>query len=61
HFAFMEKAGDRWWPYFGAVYIVQAIKRVQGMHLIGPVWSKKTAQARNRVPAVNKIGRKHNG
>lgn len=61
HFAFMEKAGDRWWPYFGAVYIVQAIKRVKGMHLIGPVWNKKTAQARNRVPAVNKISRKQNG
>jgi hypothetical protein len=27
-FGFMDKAGDRWWPYFGAVYIVQAIKRV---------------------------------
>lgn len=54
-FAFMEKAGDRWWPYFGAVYIVQAIKRVKGMHLIGPAWNTKVAQARNRVPAVNKI------
>lgn len=60
-FAFMEKAGDRWWPYFGAVYIVQAIKRVKGMQLIGPAWNKKTVPARNRVPAVNKIGRKHNG
>ncbi len=61
HFAFMEKAGDRWWPYFGAVYIVQAIKRVRGMHLIGPAWSKKAAQAGNRVPVANKINRKQNG
>ncbi len=40
----MEKAGERWWPYLGAVYIVQAIKRVKGMRLIGPVWSEKHAQ-----------------
>src|SRR5450830_317791 len=40
-FAFMEKAGNRWWPYFGAVYMVQAIKRVKGMHLVGPAFSKQ--------------------
>ena len=54
-FAFMEKAGDRWWPYFGAVYIVQAIKRVRGMRLIGPAWSKQKAKAAQGVPATNKI------
>ena len=54
-FSFMEKAGGRWWPYFGAVYIVQAIKRVKGMRLIGPVWSKQTAKAPQGVPATNKI------
>lgn len=56
-FAFMEPAGDRWWPYLGAVYMVQAIKRVRGMRLIGPVWSKKLAKAPNGVPATNKIHR----
>lgn len=60
-FAFMEQAGDRWWPYFGAVYIVQAIKRVKGMQLIGPVWNKKPMPARNRVPVANKISRKNHG
>lgn len=54
-FSFMEKAGGRWWPYLGAVYIVQAIKRVKGMRLIGPVWSKKAAKAPQGVPATNKI------
>src|ERR1019366_6583084 len=53
-FSFMEKAGDRWWPYLGAVYIVQAIKRVKGMRLIGPAWSKKKATAQQGVPATNK-------
>lgn len=54
-FAFMEKAGDRWWPYLGAVYIVQAIKRVKGMRLIGPVWNKTKATAPKGVPVTHKL------
>ncbi len=54
-FSFMEKAGDRWWPYLGAVYIVQAIKRIKGMRLIGPAWTKKTAQVPQGVPATNRM------
>jgi SAM-dependent methyltransferase len=54
-FLFMEKAGDRWWPYFGAVYIVQAIKRIKGMRLIGPVWSKQTAKVARGVAVTNKV------
>ena len=54
-FSFMEKAGDRWWPYLGAVYMVQAIKRVKGMRLIGPAWSKQAATAPRAVPAANKV------
>lgn len=53
-YAFMDNAGPRWWPYLGGVYIVQAIKRVKGMHLIGPAWNKKTASAPSAVPATNK-------
>ncbi|WP_225721165.1 class I SAM-dependent methyltransferase [Candidatus Vallotiella sp. (ex Adelges kitamiensis)] len=34
-YAFIEAAGDRWWPIFGAIYIITAIKRVQSMRLIG--------------------------
>lgn len=56
-FAFMEKTGDRWWPYLGAVYIVQAIKRVKGMRLIGPAWSRQTARAPQGVPATNKANK----
>ena len=54
-FDFMEAAGARWWPYFGAVYIVQAVKRVHGMHLIGPAWEKKRAKATNAVPATHRV------
>ena len=53
-YAFMDNAGARWWPYLGGVYIVQAIKRVKGMHLIGPAWNKKTVTAPSAVPATNK-------
>jgi SAM-dependent methyltransferase len=34
-FAWMEGAGERWWPVFGAVYFVVAVKRVRGMRLVG--------------------------
>ncbi|MDC8756655.1 class I SAM-dependent methyltransferase [Janthinobacterium fluminis] len=53
-YAFMDQAGARWWPYLGAVYIVQAIKRVKGMRLIGPAWTKQPATAAAGVPVTNK-------
>lgn len=37
-FGFMERAGDRWWPFAGGVYFLHAIKRVHGMRLITPKW-----------------------
>jgi SAM-dependent methyltransferase len=51
---FMDRAGPNYWPYFGAVYMVQAIKRVKGMRLIGPAWKQKPAKAVVPVPATNK-------
>lgn len=33
--AWMERTGARWWPIFGAVYAIQAVKRVRGMRLVG--------------------------
>ena len=53
-YAFMEPAGQRWWPYLGAVYMVHAIKRVKGMTMIGPAWNKKSATAPQAVPATNR-------
>jgi SAM-dependent methyltransferase len=40
---FLEKAGDRWWPVLGSVYMVTAIKRVRGMRLVGPAWKRNHA------------------
>jgi SAM-dependent methyltransferase len=53
-FGLMEAAGQRWWPYLGAVYIVHAIKRVKGMHIIGPAWNRKSNKAPQAVPATNR-------
>ena len=47
-FEWMDRLGARWWPIFGAVYFVVAVKKVRGMRLIGPAW--KTAPARNTTP-----------
>lgn len=54
-FSFLEKAGNRWWPYLGALYIVQAIKRVQGMRLIGPAWDKKRSVVPSAMPVTNRM------
>ena len=43
-FAFMEPAGDRWWAVGGAVYMLQAVKRVRGMRLITPAWQEKSRE-----------------
>ena len=31
----MERAGEHWWPVFGALYYIVAVKRVRGMRLVG--------------------------
>ena len=36
-FAWMDTLGPRWWPIFGAMYCVVAVKRVRGMRLLEPV------------------------
>jgi hypothetical protein len=47
----MEKAGDRWWPVLGSVYLVTAIKRVRGMRLVGPAWKRRDALRPALAPA----------
>lgn len=49
-FDWMDKAGARWWPIFGAVYFVVAVKRVQGVRLLEPAW--KTRKPVAAAPAV---------
>ncbi len=52
---FLDRAGDRWWPICGAVYMVSAVKRVRAMRLVGPAWRRRTAP--KAAPAVAISGR----
>lgn len=54
-FTFLEQAGDRWWPYLGALYMVQAIKRVKGMRLVGPALQRSGKRLSAGVPATNRM------
>jgi SAM-dependent methyltransferase len=51
-YEFMESAGDRWWPIFGATYMITAVKRVRGMRMVGPKWAKKPALAPGLAPVA---------
>lgn len=48
---FLERLGSRWWPVFGAGYILVAKKRVVTMTPIRPRW-----QARRRLAAADLLG-----
>jgi SAM-dependent methyltransferase len=48
-FDFMDRAGPRWWPILGGLYVVRAVKRVHGMRLITPAWRKERARRRRAV------------
>ncbi|HWH81580.1 MAG TPA: methyltransferase domain-containing protein [Burkholderiaceae bacterium] len=50
--AWMERVGDRWWPVFGAVYFVVAVKRVRGMRLVGLVRDQRVAAKAAPAPVV---------
>lgn len=54
---FMDKAGSRWWPVCGAAYVVQGIKRVQGMRVITPNWREKKATAKQ----LSTVAQRENG
>jgi SAM-dependent methyltransferase len=53
-FGWMDRVGDRWWPVLGAVYMVQAVKRVRGMRLVG-----LAKRERIKVPAAPAVVTQH--
>ncbi|MBI2285926.1 MAG: methyltransferase domain-containing protein [Nitrosomonadales bacterium] len=55
-YAFMEKAGDRWWAVSGGVYFLHAVKRVPGMRLIKPQWNE--GLVRKLLPVAPKLNNK---
>ncbi len=52
---FMDQAGDRWWPVFGAVYFLAAIKRVPAMRLVGKV----QLRTQRRAVALRPVAQRH--
>ncbi|MGC3963913.1 MAG: methyltransferase domain-containing protein [Rhodocyclaceae bacterium] len=52
--SFMDAAGDRWWPFAGGSYMIQAIKRVQGMRLITPSWREADSRKKAMVPVAQR-------
>jgi SAM-dependent methyltransferase len=46
----VDGVGSRWWPVLGAVYFIQAVKRVHGMRMIG--LAKNARMAAKKAPAV---------
>jgi len=53
-FSFMDAAGDRWWPFAGGIYFMQAIKRVRGMRMITPSW-RPAIPATGNVVALRRV------
>lgn len=56
----MNKAGSRWWPVFGAAYVMVAVKRVHGMRLLMPEW-KRPARAAVTSPLVRQQQQQRGG
>lgn len=53
-FDWMDSAGERWWPIFGAVYFLVAVKHVRGMRLLEPGWKARRAPAVAPAAVANK-------
>lgn len=53
---FIETAAQRWWSFAGGVYVLRAIKRTHGMHLITPAWRSKPVRAKALRPIAQKEG-----
>jgi len=58
-FAFMDKAGARWWPLLGGIYVVRAVKRVHGMRLVTPAWRMERARRRALAPVSQRSHKHH--
>jgi SAM-dependent methyltransferase len=56
--AWMEAWGARWWPPFGAAYMIVAIKRVRGMRWVGLArTARQTASSGRAVPVLGRVPR----
>jgi hypothetical protein len=53
----MDRAGDRWWPVLGSIYMVTAVKRVRGMRLVGAIKRRAEVLRPALAPAASGVGR----
>jgi SAM-dependent methyltransferase len=51
---YLEPMGNRWWPIFGAVFLVSAIKRQKGIRLIGQVQPLRVPAIAQLAPAAER-------
>jgi SAM-dependent methyltransferase len=58
-FGWMDRIGDSWWPVFGAVYMVVAVKRVRGMRLVGLVRRERVKAAAAPAVITNRRRQEH--
>jgi SAM-dependent methyltransferase len=57
-FDWLDALGKRWWPIFGAVYFIVAVKRVRGAKLMASAWKAPKRVATAPVPVANRSHRK---
>jgi SAM-dependent methyltransferase len=54
--AFMDSLGTFCWPFVGGVYVLHAVKRMQGMRLITPTWRDESkARKKAMVPVAHTL------
>ncbi len=49
----LDQVGQRAWPVLGGAYCVLAVKKVQGVRLLGPSWRRQAAPAGQAVGAAH--------
>jgi SAM-dependent methyltransferase len=54
--AWMDGAGSRWWPIFGAAYFLVAVKRVRGVRLLEPAWRRAGRSAAAGAAVMRRHG-----
>lgn len=52
----MDRAGARWWPFFGAAYVLVAVKQVHGVRMLEPAWRKTASKSAATVPLARRSG-----
>lgn len=52
HWQWLDRYGPRLWPVLGSAYGMVAVKRVRGIHLLGPAWKKSRQSVRQAIPVA---------